>query len=184
MESNEVKTAIFTSSPKKAPGNDQLSFPIIKQAYNAIPDLINRAYKALFKFGYHPKIWRKAVGVILLKPNKKDYNVPKAYRIISLINCLGKTLEKILATRLEYLANIPGAELLEENQMGGRKQRSAIDAVLLVLDYIQKNKTGKKGKRNIATTIFLDVKGAFNYVAKNQLLAICKQLGLPITFCL
>ncbi len=31
------------------------------------------------------------------------------------------------------------------------------------------------------STLFLDVKGAFDYVAKNQLLAILKQLGLLLT---
>ena len=108
----------------------------MQKAYSYIPELINRVYFCLFKFGYHPKIWRESIGVILPKPHKKDYSVIKSYRIISLINCLGKTLEKILATRLGYLANIPGIDLLEENQIGGRKQRLAIDAVLLLLDYI------------------------------------------------
>ena len=30
--------------------------------------------------------------------------------------------------------------------------------------------------------VFLDVKGAFDHVSKNQLLSICKELGLPIAF--
>jgi hypothetical protein len=30
--------------------------------------------------------------------------------------------------------------------------------------------------------LFLDVKGAFDYVSKNQLLSIYKELGLPIAF--
>ena len=34
--------------------------------------------------GYYPKSWREAIGVILLKANKKDYSLPKAYRVISL----------------------------------------------------------------------------------------------------
>jgi hypothetical protein len=101
-----------------------------------MPNLFYRAYLALFQFGYHLKVWRQSIGVILPKRDKPDYSSPKAYRVISLINCLGKVLEKILATRLAYLANIPNSGLLEEGQMGGRKQRSAIDAVLLLLDYI------------------------------------------------
>jgi hypothetical protein len=44
--------------------------------------------------------------VILLKANKKDYSLLKAYRVISLLNCIGKAFKKILATRLSYLAEI------------------------------------------------------------------------------
>jgi hypothetical protein len=92
--------------------------------------VLNKLYSDLFTSGYQPKPWRQATGVILPKPGKTDYSVPKAYRIISLLNCLGKVLEKIFANRLSYLANT--TELLHNSQMGGRKQRSAIDAALLL----------------------------------------------------
>jgi hypothetical protein len=68
--------------------------------------------------------------VILLKANKKDYSLPKAYRVISLLNCLGKAFKKILVTRLSYLAET--GDLLQETQIGGRKQKSALDACLLL----------------------------------------------------
>jgi hypothetical protein len=66
--------------------------------------------------------------------------------------------------------------------IGGRKQRSAIDAVLLLLNNIQSKNNRKKARQRIATTLFLDVKGAFDHVSKNQLLSICKELGLPTAF--
>jgi hypothetical protein len=68
--------------------------------------------------------------VILLKANKKDYSLPKVYRVISLLNCLGKAFEKTLAIRLSYLAETGG--LLQETQIGGRKQKLALDACLLL----------------------------------------------------
>ena len=75
----------------------------------------------------------------------ENYSLPKAYRFISLLNCLGKTLEKIFATRLGYLANT--TSLLQDLQLGGRKQQSTIDAVLLLLNNIQsKNNIGDIGE--------------------------------------
>ena len=68
--------------------------------------------------------------MILPKANKKDYSLPKAYRVISLLNCLRKAFKKILATRLSYLAET--GDLLQETQIGGRKQKSALDACLLL----------------------------------------------------
>ena len=72
--------------------------------------------------------------------------------------------------------------LLQDSQLGGRRQRSAIDAVLLLLNNIQSKNSRKKARQRIATILFLDVKGAFDHVSENQLLSICKELGLPIAF--
>ena len=55
--------------------------------------------------------------------------------MILLLNYLGKILEKVMALKLVYLANIKG--LLNNIQMGGRKQHSAVDTVILLLHYIQ-----------------------------------------------
>jgi hypothetical protein len=131
----EIQQAIQSSSGKKALGPDQIGFTIIQQAYNTIPTVFNKAYKALFEAGHQPTSWKTSIGIIILKPLKPSYSTPKAYRVISLLNCLGKVLEKIFATRLGYLANTTG--LLHFTQLGGRKQRSAIDAVMLLLNEIQ-----------------------------------------------
>jgi hypothetical protein len=125
-----VYNAIFNSLPKSTLGTDRLSFAILRRAYNTESKIFYLLYRALFAAGYHPKGWREAIGVILPKANKKDYSLPKAYRVISLLNCLGKTLKKVLATRLSYLAET--GDLLQETQIGGRKQKSALDACLLL----------------------------------------------------
>ena len=51
----EIQQAIQTSSPKKAPGPDDLSFAIIQAAYKIVPDLFHLLYKDLIQHGYHPK---------------------------------------------------------------------------------------------------------------------------------
>ena len=50
----EIQQAIFTSSGKKAPGPDGISFTIIQEAYKAIPDLFYTVYSVLIENGYHP----------------------------------------------------------------------------------------------------------------------------------
>jgi len=101
--------------------------------------------------------------------------MPKAYRVISLLNCLGKVSEKILAKRLAELSESPNSDLLHHDQMGSRPKKSAIDSVLSLVHDIQMAQHQKKK----TSTIFLDVKGAFDYVAVHQLLRICAKLGLP-----
>ena len=77
------------------------------------------------------------MSVILLKPRKKksEYATLKAYRVIALLNALGKVLERIYAVRLGYLAQT--TDLLHLSQLGDRKQRLATDAVLLLLHHVQ-----------------------------------------------
>ena len=85
-----------------SPGPDGITQDIITHAYEAIPDTFYNVYSVLINLGYHPKSWKQATGAILQKPNKEDYAIPKSYRIITLLNCLGKVAERIIAHRLSY----------------------------------------------------------------------------------
>ena len=117
-------------------------------------------FKKLLNFGYHPTCWREAVGAVLPKSKKPDYSVPKAHRIVALLNCLGKISEKIMANRLAYISE--KYNILHPNQIGGRKQRSAVDAALSLVNDIQ----NAKSKKLITSVLFLDVKGAFDNVCR------------------
>jgi len=59
--------------------------------------------------------------------------------------------------------------------MGGRPERSAVDAVMaLVLD-VQQAKCNSK----VLSALFVDVKGAFDHVSRIQLLLILQSSGFP-----
>ena len=59
--------------------------------------------------------------------------------------------------------------------MSSRKQISVINTVILLIHDIQLAKNENK----ITSVLFIDIKGAYNHVSCNQLLKICKNLGLP-----
>ena len=169
---DEVQQAIFTSSTTKAAGPDGIGFLILQKLFPVLENHLVKLYQALIKTGYHPKCWKEAIGVILPKLNR-DMTLPKSYRVISLLNCLGKTAEKIVATRLSYFAAT--SDLLYQDQIGGRKQRSAVDAVLSLVHDVQL----AKSKGLVTSALFLDVKGAFDHVSSSRLAHICQKLGLP-----
>jgi hypothetical protein len=86
--------------------------------------------------GYHPKCFKKVTGIILKKPQSakspyRNYALSKAYRIISLLNCLAKVMEKIIARRLAVMAKFK--TLLHMHQIGGRRQKFAINAVMVLI---------------------------------------------------
>lgn len=171
---DELQAACSASKIKgKTPGPDGITQEIIGRAYSAVPDTFLKVYSTLITRGHHPRCWKQATGVTLAKPNKPDYTLPKAYRIISLLNCLGKVSERIMANRLSAMAE--AGPLLHPSQMGGRKKRSAVDTALLLTDFVERNR--EKGRKSSA--VFLDVKGAFDHVAKGRLLQTLIKLRLP-----
>lgn len=174
LAEEELATACSSSKVKgKTPGPDNITQAIISKAYQAIPITFLRVYSTLIDNGYHPLCWKVATGAILAKPGKPDYSKPKAYRVISLLNCLGKVSERILAQRLGRLAET--TPLLDDSQLGGRKKKSAVDAALLLTNEVENNRL--KGHKTSA--VFMDVKGAFDHVAKNRLLQTMIHLKLP-----
>ena len=104
LTQEEVKRACTSKIKGKTPGPDLITQDIIFQAYLAVPYIFYTVYSILINQGHHPKIWKQATGFILKKPKKPNDSLPKAYRVISLLNCLGKVSERILAQRLSFLA--------------------------------------------------------------------------------
>ena len=176
LAEDEIKNAILTSSIKKAAGPDGISFLIVQKAFETIKYRFISLYQKLIKYRYHPVCWKEAVRVILKKAGRKA-SIPKSYRVVSLLNCLGKISEKIVATRLAYLANT--TNILYFDQLGGRKQTSAVDAAMSLVHDIQLAK--HEGK--MTSALFIDIKGAYDHVSANQLLKICQELGLPKNLC-
>jgi len=96
---DEVNEAITSTSSLSAPGYSQIKYQVLKWAWKCKPGwqhILSLMHKCL-EAGYHPKSWRKVIAVALRKPGKPDYSNPRAYHLITLLECLRKILEKIVA---------------------------------------------------------------------------------------
>ena len=74
---------------------------------------------------------------------------------------MGKISKKIIARRLAFLANT--LNIIHLNQMGSRKQISAINVVMSLVHDIQ---LAKHNNEN-TLVLFMDVKGAYDHVSIN-----------------
>ena len=101
-----------------------------------------------------------------------NYLNSKLYRLISLINCLDKIAEKIVAERLSYFAKT--TNLLYNDQIDSRKQKLAIDAVIILISDIEFNKYKKK----TTFVLFINIKDVFSNLNRIQLLEICYKIKL------
>ena len=101
---DEVMKAITHPAVDKAPGVSGIPNRFLRCVAPHIIDSLTRLFQAYFNLGYYPRFFKEANTVILKKPNKPNYSEPKAYRLIALLDTLGKALETVISKRLAGLA--------------------------------------------------------------------------------
>jgi ribonuclease HI len=167
-----VQRALFSQAVQKAPGVDRLNFRALRLLWGWDSPRIIALARQCFRLGVHPRAWKTAKGILLQKPRKADYSLVKAYRVISLLNCLGKVVEKIAAEAIAK--HCEETQTLHQGQMGCRKHRSAIDAVACLIQEVHYGWS----KKMLSGTLFMDVKGAFDHVDPARLVKRMGEIGL------
>ncbi len=74
-------------------------------AWPCVDKTVTHIFEACLCLGHHLAFWRKVVVVVIPKLGKDNYLQAKAYCPISLIECLSKLLEKVVAKRLLFDAD-------------------------------------------------------------------------------
>jgi len=113
------------------------------------------------------KIWRRALVVVILKP-EKPLGDPKSYRPISLLCVPFKILYRLIYARVETLTD----PLLPKEQAGFQHGRSVVHQVTLLTQDIEDSFSAKKK----AGSVFVDLTAAYDTVWHRGL--ICKLLRL------
>ena len=161
----EIKENI---NPKKAPGFDLITGEILKQlprkAIVKLTTLINTA----FRLKYVPKLWKVAEVIMIPKPGKPPHEVT-SYRPISLLPVISKLFEKLLIRRIKPIIEEKG--VIPSHQFGFRNKHSTIDQVHRITNIIE----NALEKREVCSTIFLDVAQAFDKVWHKGLIYKLKQ---------
>lgn len=168
-----VRNVIYNLPKNKAPGPDGVTESLIQTLEKLTPGFLTPIVRGCIEIGYHPREWRKAWGVPIPKQGKKDYRQAKAYRTISLLNTMGKIVEKVASEALTD--HLEAGYYLSEGQFGGRRKRAAVDAVARLMLFAEEE--WKKGK--IVGALFMDVKGAFPTANCNSLARKLKGYNVP-----
>jgi ribonuclease HI len=151
---DELKRATSSFNPKKAPGADGFTADICQQAINCDPKFFLALVNKSLAIQYFPKAWKEATVVVLRKPGKDSYKVPKSYRPIGLLPVIGKIFEKMMVARLRFYL-LPKTS---PRQYGFMPQRSTEDSLYTLMQHIRNKLNDKK----ILTLVSLDIEGAFD----------------------
>jgi hypothetical protein len=167
----EIKDALANTSNTLAPGPSGVGYRLIKWAMGETPDLFTNLFNACIKFGVHPPQFKSAIITIVAKPRKADKSNPRAYRPIALLECIGKLLKKIVATRITF--EVGKYKLVPTTQFGGQLKSSVIDACLSLTHNVQA--AWKNGL--VASALAIDIKGYFDNVQHDRLVYTLQLLG-------
>ena len=157
----EVLTAAASLPRAKAPGPDGVPNEMVREAVFASPETFVAGFNSCLNLGVFPREWKEASLVLIRKPGK-DGSEASHYRPISLLDGIGKVLEKILKLRIETVLEASGG--LSERQYGFRRRKSTLDAMERVVEVAKRAMRGPRRTRGFCALVTLDVKNAFNTI--------------------
>ncbi|KAI5117632.1 hypothetical protein M0805_006741 [Coniferiporia weirii] len=171
---SELEAALADTSNLSAPGPSGISYCPLKWVIMHYPDEVLTLFNDCLHLGHHPECWRAAKVVMLRKLNKKDPFSPRSYRPITLEETLGKLLEKIIANRLQFLAN--EEDWLPPNQYGGRQGHSVYNASQHLLQIVE----CAHSKGLVCSILVVDIQGFFDSVHPTLLHQQLVSMGCPL----
>jgi len=111
-----------------APGPDHITWRTLKCIINneqCITHIVRLA-NACINLSTWPSHFKESTSVIIPKPQKPSYDMPKSFRPIVLLNTLSKLIEKVISHKMQFHTTANG--YIYPNQLGGVQQRSMADA--------------------------------------------------------
>ena len=157
----------------KAPGRDGITADILQHSIKTNISLFRILFNKCLEIGSFPDCWKQTEIKLIPKPNKDDYASLTSYRPIGLIPVIGKTLETIMAKRIEY--SLKHNDELSTNQFGFTPQTSCIHALHNAIDRTKREIEQKKQ----VVMISLDIASAFNNVKFSTILSAMQKRNVP-----
>ncbi|KAJ3478790.1 hypothetical protein NLG97_g8480 [Lecanicillium saksenae] len=172
IPTKEIEKAVLQTG-NTTPGSDGITTKMLQAAWPHIARPLTTLYNACLRVGYHPAVFRTAEVVMIPKPNKRNLSDISSWRPISLLSCLSKGLERVIARRMAHAAI--KHSIVHPNQAGALPKRSAVDiAACLIYDIEKALASGK-----VATLVTEDVMGAFDAILRNRMILCLRQQGWP-----
>ncbi|PPQ89621.1 hypothetical protein CVT25_012633, partial [Psilocybe cyanescens] len=170
----EMQKALASCSNVSAPGPDHIKWSHLKMlmrgpthVFTVLLSLAN----ACLRVGHWPKHFKESMSVIIPKPNKPSYSVPKAFRPIVLLNTIGNLIEKMLSNHIQF--DSVASDVFHPNQIGWICQQSTEDAGLILTHMVHAD--WAKGLKT--SVIAFDVAQFFPSLNHEVLMAILWKLG-------
>ena len=178
LQVGELRQLIDEADPNKAAGIDEIPIDLLKLGGGILLQHLEHLFNACLRRSYVPKHFKFAKTVLLRKADKKDYQVPGAWRPIALLSCIGKLLEKAFLNRLMELND---AHKLIPIDQYGTTGRCTTKAIQSLVNQVHTGRSFSKGSNKRRSTLMaLDMSGAYDRVNRRTLMrTILKYKAIP-----
>ena len=173
LSTEQLLAHIVKLAPYKAHGPDGIPNIVLQKCADLLLERLMKIYRAILDLGIYFDPWREFTTIVLRKPGKPSYEVPKAYRPIALISTMAKVLTSIVAENLSRI--VEQHHLLPRTHFSGRPGRSTVDAIQYL---VHKISTAWR-ENKVASVLFLDVEGAFPNAVNAKLIHNLKKRRVP-----
>ena len=170
----ELLRALGQMKGRAAGGEDGVAPRFLKNLGPVGRSCLLECLNASWETGYCPQSWRSALIVPLPKAGKPASRLD-SYRPVSLTSCVGKTLERMIAGRLQHLAEERG--WWAQEQAGFRRRRCTEDQVLRLAQDVSDGFQQSPSQRTVLA--LLDYSKAYDRVWREVLLEELMDAGLP-----
>ena len=168
---HELCASINQTKNHSAPGQDGISYEIIKHLPKIAQKALLSIYNSFYLSNKIPVEWNTAIVIPILKQGENPSD-PASYRPISLTSALCKIMERLLANRLYWY--LESNNLLNPAQTGFRRNKNTIDQLIRLHKDVNKAIANKSN----TLAVFLDFSKAFDMVWIPGLLYKLRQLGI------
>lgn len=128
----DVSNAIAGLKPYKAPGPNGLQNMVIKECADILVPYLGPIFQGTFKANAYPEKWKESKTIVLCKPGKADYTIPKVHRPIALMDTIANVLSSCRANSITKQAEKLG--LLPNTHFEGRPRRAMMDGCITTDD--------------------------------------------------
>ena len=170
VNTDEVAKFIDALPSKTSSGPDGVSYRFIKILKFELFEFLTKITNASIRTGYFPSRWRIAKVIPVYKKKGKRVD-PGSYRPVGLTSCLGKLVENIIKSQLDY--NLAEQRILPDELHGFRAGRSTATCLIKVMDTIKK----ALGEKKKVMLVAIDASAAFDLISRNFLLETLEALG-------
>lgn len=169
----ETKQALFAMHDGKANGVDGIPAEVLKRGGESVIRHLTELFTLCWERGTLPQDFKDARIVSIYK-KKGDRHDCGNHRGIHLLSVAGKTLARLMLTRLQTFID----RLLPESQCGFRQNRSAVDMIFTLRQLQEK----AVEQHRPLYAVFVDFRKAFDTVNRDTLWGVLQRFGCPDAF--
>jgi ribonuclease HI len=152
---NRIKRCIGEMNKKGAAGADGISTFMIYKLLGVLIYPLVQLYKSCYRLCYFPQCWKKG-KLCVIEKDGKDPTTVSGLRPLTLLSCLSKLFEKVIAADIRHHLNDQG--LLRDGMHGYRKHRSTDTLTFELTNYIENEML----KGNYVVLVQYDLSKAFD----------------------